>query len=70
MPTIRLKRKNHQNSARDARPEVEEQAARMIPFGRIGDAEDLARAALFLCSDESAFITGVNLAVDGGITLI
>lgn len=53
----------------DARPEVEEQAARMIPFGRIGDAEDLARAALFLCSDDGAFITGVNLAVDGGITL-
>jgi NAD(P)-dependent dehydrogenase (short-subunit alcohol dehydrogenase family) len=35
----------------------------------MGKAEELAEAALFLCSAEGAFVTGVNLAVDGGISL-
>ena len=35
---------------------------------RIGEAEDIARAALFLASDEASYITGINLAVDGGWT--
>jgi len=39
------------------------------PIGRMGDAWDVARAALFFASDESAYITGQILAVDGGITL-
>lgn len=55
--------------APELRPGMEEQIAGMIPFGRMGKAEELARAVLFLCSDDSRFITGINLAVDGGITL-
>jgi NAD(P)-dependent dehydrogenase (short-subunit alcohol dehydrogenase family) len=39
------------------------------PMGHMGDAWDVARAALFLASDESGYITGVALPVDGGITL-
>jgi NAD(P)-dependent dehydrogenase (short-subunit alcohol dehydrogenase family) len=50
-------------------PQIEEQSAGMIPFGRMGLADDLAKAALFLASSDSSFVTGVNLAVDGGLTL-
>jgi len=39
------------------------------PTGRMGDAWDVAYAALFLASDEAKYITGVDLPVDGGITL-
>lgn len=39
-----------------------------IPMGRLGRAEELAKAALFLASDESSFMTGASLIVDGGIT--
>ncbi|MEP6972735.1 MAG: glucose 1-dehydrogenase [Actinomycetota bacterium] len=39
-----------------------------IPMGRLGKAEELAKAALFLASDDSSFMTGASLIVDGGIT--
>lgn len=38
------------------------------PIGRLGTPEDIAAAALFLASDESAFVTGAVLAADGGMT--
>ena len=37
-----------------------------IPMGRMGEADEIARAILFLASDEASFITGVDLFVDGG----
>jgi 3-oxoacyl-[acyl-carrier protein] reductase len=40
-----------------------------IPLGRLSQPEDIAAAALFLVSDEAAFITGVELPVDGGRTV-
>lgn len=39
-----------------------------IPMGRFGEAAEIARAVLFLASDESSFITGTTFLVDGGIT--
>ena len=39
-----------------------------IPMGRLGHAEELAKAALFLASDDASFMTGAALVVDGGIT--
>jgi len=37
-----------------------------IPMGRIGESEEVAKAALFLASDDSSFVTGIELFVDGG----
>jgi NAD(P)-dependent dehydrogenase (short-subunit alcohol dehydrogenase family) len=39
-----------------------------IPMGRLGRSQELAKAALFLASDDASFMTGASLVVDGGIT--
>jgi NAD(P)-dependent dehydrogenase (short-subunit alcohol dehydrogenase family) len=49
----------------------EERAARRlvhVPMGRFGEPEEMANAVLFLASDESSFMTGQSLIIDGGIT--
>jgi NAD(P)-dependent dehydrogenase (short-subunit alcohol dehydrogenase family) len=50
-------------------PEGRAQTALWIPLGRVGEIEDVARAALFLASDEAKWITGAVLRVDGGIVI-
>ena len=52
----------------EGKPELQQQIASHIPLGRLGSAADLANAAMFLLSDEAAYITGTELIVDGGIT--
>ncbi|HEX4167103.1 MAG TPA: SDR family oxidoreductase [Bryobacteraceae bacterium] len=37
-----------------------------IPMGRMGEPDEIAKVALFLASDESSFLTGIELFVDGG----
>ncbi len=39
------------------------------PVGRVGKPEDIAKACLFLCSEDASFITGANLIIDGGMTV-
>jgi NAD(P)-dependent dehydrogenase (short-subunit alcohol dehydrogenase family) len=43
--------------------------AEMIPLGRHAQAEEIARAVVFLASDDSSFVTGHTLAVDGGLSI-
>ncbi|WP_341990621.1 SDR family oxidoreductase [Azorhizobium sp. AG788] len=49
-----------------ADPEVLDRARRRTPWPRFGAPDDVARAALYLASDDASFVTGVNLMVDGG----
>ena len=53
-----------------ASDEVRETLTALIPLGRMGRPEDVAAAALFLASEQSSFITGVSLPVDGGMSQI
>jgi len=57
--------------ARDAGQEPEEfrrQLASLHPIGRVGDPVDIAMGIVYLASDESAFVTGSELVIDGGYT--
>jgi NAD(P)-dependent dehydrogenase (short-subunit alcohol dehydrogenase family) len=50
------------------RDEAESKLARQVPIGRIGEPRDVADAVLYLASDESRFVTGAELKVDGGVS--
>ena len=51
-----------------APPEVREALQRQTPMHRLGSAEDIAWGIVYLASDESAFVTGSELVIDGGMT--
>lgn len=53
---------------RFGKEEAEGKLARQVPLGRIGAPSDIANAALYLASDESRFMTGAELKLDGGIS--
>lgn len=46
-----------------------EKLLRLIPYGRVGEVEDIGKAAVWLASDESDYVVGTTLFVDGGMTL-
>lgn len=50
--------------------EVRETLTRLIPLGRLGRADEVGLVALFLASDDSSFVTGAELPVDGGMAQI
>lgn len=50
--------------------EMKQRFKAMIPMRRMGKPEDIASAAVFLASDESSYITGIDLPVDGGLVAI
>ena len=50
-------------------PEAEKELLSLIPDGRVGTPDDIARAAVWLASDASDYVTGTTLFVDGGMTL-
>lgn len=51
---------------RDVPPEILQKIVSQIPVGRLGNPEEIARAVVFLCAKEAAFITGSTLTLNGG----
>ncbi len=52
-----------------ATPAAEQELLKLIPYGRVGDVSDIAKAAVWLASDESDYVIGGTLYVDGGMML-
>jgi glucose 1-dehydrogenase len=50
-------------------PEAYAELLKLIPYQRIGEAEDIARVAVWLASDDADYVTGTSIFVDGGMTL-
>jgi len=57
------------NTAAWSTPEAERELLRLIPYKRVGEVEDIGRAVVWLASDASDYVNGLNLYVDGGMTL-
>ena len=51
----------------DAQPGLAEKMTKMLPMGRMATPEEIAQTAVWLCSDDAAYVSGVSLLVDGGL---
>ena len=49
-------------------PALEDKVKEKIPLGRLGEADEIAQAVLYLASDAGSYITGQVLTIDGGLT--
>ena len=54
---------------KDNPEEAREMMKQRQPLGRLGEPQEIAQAAIYLGSDESKFITGTTLVIDGGMTM-
>ena len=61
--------KTHINRDAWSTPQAEQALEKLIPYGRVGEPEDIAKVAVWLASDESDYLTGTTVFVDGGMTL-
>jgi glucose 1-dehydrogenase len=57
------------NTAAWQTPEAHDALMQLVPYRRIGEPEDIGRAAVWLASDQADYINGISLFVDGGMTL-
>jgi glucose 1-dehydrogenase len=57
------------NTAAWNTPEAYQKLMKLVPYNRVGEPEDIARAAVWLASDQSDYVVGATLYVDGGMTL-
>jgi glucose 1-dehydrogenase len=57
------------NTAAWSTPEAYEELMKLVPYRRIGEVEDIGRAAVWLASDQADYVNGTSLVIDGGMTL-
>jgi len=57
------------NTAAWSTPEAYQDLMKLVPYKRIGEVEDIGRAAVWLASDQADYINGASLFIDGGMTL-
>jgi NAD(P)-dependent dehydrogenase (short-subunit alcohol dehydrogenase family) len=69
LPGLIVQKAHRERFLRDDNASYRARAESCHPVGRVGDAEDVAAAILFLCSDASGFVTGQSIVVDGGLTI-
>ncbi len=61
---------DYQGQTEDQIADTKARLSSRVPMGRMGQADEIAKAALFLASDDSSFVTGIELFVDGGMAQV
>ncbi len=61
---------DYQGQTEDQIAETKARLSSRVPMGRMGQADEIAKAAVFLASDDSSFVTGIELFVDGGMAQV